>query len=369
MLKRTFFVLLLSLLFCSSASALTLEDIIYMSSAGVDDVIIIAKIDASGVVFDMSTREIVALWEAGVSAEVIEHMIATSSGAPVGAESSESEYEYYEYYDHDDIIVIRQPSTFSLHFGFGYYDGWYYPNWWWGTPYYYGYYPYGWYGYHWPYYYHCSPYYYDWNCWPYGDGWYGCSDRGIRHQWRRSGSRGDYSYGNSGYRLKPTYSNTAGKKGGYYDRDGRYVFPKGGDGRYTGTRGAYDKPSAYSGRSARTYGGKTSVDGRSYGTRSGRSTYSKPQGTSTKSSRKSKGTRYQSKKYKSPPVRDGSPKRVQKSRSGRSGSSGRSNVGSSRSRSSGSRGGSSIGSSRSRASGSRGSSRGSSGSSRGGRRR
>lgn len=357
MFKRTFFVLLLTLLFSSSAAALTLEDVIYMSSAGVDDSIIIAKIDASGTIFDLSTREIVSLWEAGVSPDVIEHMIATSS---VEAGEYDDEYEYGDY--DDDVILVSHPRTrFHLYFGFGYYDGWYYPYWWWNRPHYYGYYSYS-YGHYWPYYYYWSPYayYYPWDCWSYRHGRHIVAGYGIRHHWRRSGSRGDGEYGRSGYRLKPRYSYTGGKRGGYLARDGRYVFPKDRNGReYTGPRGGYRKPLAYDGRSGRTYRGRTYGEGTRYGNRGGRSAYSSPRVGKAGSPRS---PRYQSKRAR---THDGTPKRVYKSGSGRSSTPKRSSVGSSRSRGGSSR--SSV--TRSRSSASRGSARSGSGSSRGGRRR
>ena len=75
MIKRTLLLALLMFLFGSAAQALTLDDVIYMSSSGVDDSIIIAKIDASGYVYDFTAEEVVMLWDAGVSHNVIEHMI------------------------------------------------------------------------------------------------------------------------------------------------------------------------------------------------------------------------------------------------------------------------------------------------------
>jgi hypothetical protein len=362
MLKRTFFTVLFTLLVCSAASALTLEDVIYLSSAGVDDSIIIAKMEASGAFYDLSSREIVELWEAGVRGEVIEYMISTSSGSYGDEEEYHYEYEYDD--DGDEIVVVRHPrSTVHLYFGFGYYDGWYYPYWSWHRPYYYGYYSYSWR--HWPYYYYWSPYayYYPWDCWSYRHGRHIVANHGLRHHWRRSGGRDGRDYGRSGYRLKPRYSFAKGKKGGYLARDGRYVFPRDKKGReYTGS-GGYRKPLAYGERTGRTYGDRKYGDVRGYRTRDGRTRYSKPRSGDPRGSGASKATRYQART----PVRDGTPKRVYKSRSGTSGSPKRSQVGSSRSRSGGSR--SSVG--RSRSSGSSGSARGSSGrgSSRGGRRR
>jgi hypothetical protein len=335
----------------------------YMSSAGVDDSIILAKIDASGHVFDLSTREIVTLWEAGVSPDVIEYMIATGGEAGGSGDRPYDDVEYEDDYDDDDIVVVGHSARrVHLYFGFGYYDSWYYPYWWWHRPYNYGYYSYGYgYGHYWPYYYHCSPYaYYNpYDCWSYRNGRHVAAGHGIRHAWRRSGNRGDSDYGDSGYRLKPRYSKTGGKRGDYLARDGRYVFPKDGKGReYTG-RG-YRKPLAYGGRPGAGYGDPSSRS------KYGRSGYTKTRSGKVTRSRTTKDGRQLSRRYKGSQSQDGTPKRVTKSRSGKSSSSNRSQVKSSRSRSSGSRSSGSRSSVKGgRSSGSSGSSRSSSGSSRG----
>jgi len=63
---------------CASQSlALTLDDVIELSQAGLSDGVIKGQIDAEGKVFILSTSDILRLKEAGVSDEVIEHLIRT----------------------------------------------------------------------------------------------------------------------------------------------------------------------------------------------------------------------------------------------------------------------------------------------------
>lgn len=370
MIKRILLAVLLTLLFSSSASALTVEDVIYLSSAGVEDSIIIAKIEASGVAFHLTTEEIVMLWEAGVSATVIEYMIGTSEDVP-DARDYEDE-EYYEGYSVDgDVMVVHHPRTrVHLYFGFGYYDNWYYPYWYscgpyssWGWPYYCG--TYFSYSSCWPYYYYWCPYsyYYPWDCWTYRCGGNAIAARGMRHHWRRTPYAKDTYSGRSGYRLKPTYSYTSDtRRGGYLDRDGRYVFPRGkpGDG-YMASRG-YRKPS-YGDRYRSGYGGKTYRSDRYRLDREGADRYFRSRvgqrGTS-------KDTRYYRTRSQRPTK--GQKSGVGRSRGSQAGKPTRSSVRSSPSRGGGVR--SSVQGSRS--SGSRSSARGSSGgggsrSSRGGR--
>lgn len=360
MRKRTFFAVLLTLLLCSAASALTLEDVIYMSSAGVDNSVILAKIDASGTVFDLSAREIVALWEAGVGPEVIEHMIATAAGPYEERGDYEESYEDYDdAYDDNARVVGHAGTRVHLYFGLGYYDdGWYYPYWSWYRPYYHRYYSYG-YGGYWPYYYYWNPYayYYPWDCWSYGRGGHTVVGRGMRDHWRRSGRGEDTYYGHSGYRLKPRYSRSGGSGGGYLAGNGRYVFPRDKNGReYLGTHRGYRKPPAYGGRTGADYGNRGSSR---YG--DVRTVRSKPRSGDVTRARTSKDGRYQGTRYKRSPTRASTPNRIERSKRGTSSPSKRSGVSSSRSRSGSSR--SSVGGSRS--SGSRGSKSGSSGSSRG----
>lgn len=371
--KRTFLVVLLTFLFSSSASALTVDDVIYLSSAGVEDSIILAKIDASGVVFDLSTQEIVELWNADVSPDVIEYMISTAAGIPEARDDVGAEYDY----DDDDVIIVQHPGTrVHLYFGFGYYDdSWYYPYWSWYRPYYYdAYYSYG---YHWPYYYHWNPYayYYPWDCWAYGHGGHIVAGRGMRHQWRRTEHDGARYAGRSGYRLKPSYSYTDKDrgKGGYLASDGRYVFPKdkSRDG-YLGTHRGYRKPLAADGGGGRDYRGRTYDKNRSYTDRRGRSGYSKSTRVKSQRGKITRSGTTKDKRYQGTRTRSSTPSgkskaaTVKSSRGGGSSKSRRSSVHSSRPRSGGTR--SSVRGSRS--SGSRGSAQGSSrssGSSRGSR--
>lgn len=374
MVKRTLFVALLTLLFSATAQALTVDDVIYMSSAGVDDSIIIAKIEASGDVYDLSTEEIVGLWEAGVSPDVIEYMISTASGDVEAYDEEEAEYEGDD--DVDEIIIRHPRSRVHLYFGWGYYDSWYYPYWWAYRPYNYDWYFYTgfyWPYYYWPDYYYWSPYayYYPWDCWGWRHGRNVAHRPGFRHQWRRGGLASADHGGRSGYRLKPAYDVGAGGKGGYLARDGRYVFPKGEsrDG-YLGVHRGSRKPLATKGYGSKGSSGGYYDRGKYYGSKSRyperrlkdpRTTYKKGTRTKYKQGARStykKGTRTSPKKGTPTTVKRGRVQRKKSSTTGRSyrsgqkgttrsqGKAGRS--GYSRPRSSGSSGGrKSVNSSRS----------------------
>ncbi len=341
MVKKIVLSILFTFLLSSPALAISVDDVIYLSSAGVEDSIIIAKIEASGETFDLSTEEIIELWEAGVSSEVIEYMIATSAGAPK-AEAYPDQDTYYEddsyyyqddtYYD-DDVVVVRHPrSRVHLYFSFGYYDSWYYPYWWWHRPFYYDAF---YYNHYWPYYYHWSPYayYYPWDCWTYRPGGDIVVGRGIRHHWRRGDPADSYHYrGKSGYKLKPRYTYAEkGARGGYLARDGRYVFPEGKPrGLYADGRGDRDW------RYGKDYRSRTGI----YRTKRGSDGYLKRVPYRRDPDRlgrtaPSRDSRYYRSRDKTDSPRSKS--RVERSRTGRSGDSRGSSVRSSRSRSGDSR--------------------------------
>jgi len=362
MLKRTLLTFFLPFLFVSSAYALTVEDVIYMSSAGVDDSVIIAEIAASGEVFDLSTREIVDLWEAGVSPEVIEYMINTAA-----LSGGEQEYgEEDEDYDEEDVVVVRHPRT-RVYLYFGYYDDWYYyPYWWWARPVYYDPFFFS-VTFYWPHYYYWNPYVCWWPCDYWCCGWDGgvVLASGFRHNWRRGGS--GYQ-ARSGYRLQPKYSRTGGGKGGYLARDGRYVFPKSrAGGRYLGTHGGYRKPVAYNRDGGLTYrgGSRYTKSGRKVGY--SRGGYTKPRVGRTSRGGYSKGSRSGGSRAKVGKAPRGSRKGSVRSYGSRGSRGGKGSIRAPRSKSGGSRSSfrsSRSGSSRASRSSSRGSSR-----SRGSRRR
>lgn len=375
MIKRTLLLALLMFLFGSAAQALTLDDVIYMSSSGVDDSIIIAKIDASGYVFNLTAEEVVMLWDAGVSPDVIEHMISTAAGEPKGTEAprtyrDDRDYYYdddYYYYDDDYVLVRRPRSSINLVFGFGYYDSWYYPYWWWHRPYYYdwGFYAgYYWPYYHWPRWNYWSPY----DCCGWGWGYWHCWDdyrchvkQGYRDHWGRGAYASGRNWGRTGHRLKPDYSVAGSKRGGYIARDGRYVFPKDKSGRYLGThrtgykgdvsrgylskrsgRGAYDRGSYYGAKRARPGADVKSKSG----------TYKRGRVYRTRDVKKAPTYRPSRKTKPATPRESSKPRSYKQSRGSSSGGSSRG----SRSYSGSSRSGSSSSGSRSSGSSSRGSS-------------
>src|SRR5262249_30278407 len=71
----------------SSAKTFNWKDVREMSEAGVPDDIIIQKINATDLVFELKADEIIDLWEAGVSEKVITAMLKTE--APVDEERGE----------------------------------------------------------------------------------------------------------------------------------------------------------------------------------------------------------------------------------------------------------------------------------------
>jgi len=66
------------LLVPANARAVTVDDIVALSNAGVADSILIAVIDADQTVFDLTAQQIVELKQAGVSDSVIVKMVGTS---------------------------------------------------------------------------------------------------------------------------------------------------------------------------------------------------------------------------------------------------------------------------------------------------
>lgn len=62
----------------ASARAVTIDDIVALSNAGVTDSILIAVIDADQTVFDLTPQQILELKQAGVSDNVVVKMVGTS---------------------------------------------------------------------------------------------------------------------------------------------------------------------------------------------------------------------------------------------------------------------------------------------------
>jgi len=82
-----FIALLLLAVSTSSAKTFNWKDVRDMSEAGVPDDIIIQKINATDLVFELNGDEIIDLWEAGVSEKVITAMLKTET--PVDEEKGE----------------------------------------------------------------------------------------------------------------------------------------------------------------------------------------------------------------------------------------------------------------------------------------
>jgi hypothetical protein len=87
--------------------AVSVEDVITLSRAGVSEEVILAKIQTAGVIAKPSTEQIVALKQAGVSDRVIEAML--TARAPVAV----------------------APERPVIHYRYEYYPRWYYSPWWW----------------------------------------------------------------------------------------------------------------------------------------------------------------------------------------------------------------------------------------------
>lgn len=79
MLGRVLPVIVAVLLFVpASARAVTIDDIVALSNAGVTDSIVIALIDADRTVFDLTPQQILDLKRAGVSDNVVVKMVGTA---------------------------------------------------------------------------------------------------------------------------------------------------------------------------------------------------------------------------------------------------------------------------------------------------
>jgi hypothetical protein len=119
--------LLVSFIPVHGAWAFGLKDVVRMHQDGIEDSLIIEKIDHSGKNFDLDARDMRELKQAGVSDEVISAMLQTED-----REDESDSYYYDGYYAHPRV---------SVGLGFGSYFG---PYW----PYYGGYGRYGHYRYH-----------------------------------------------------------------------------------------------------------------------------------------------------------------------------------------------------------------------------
>lgn len=110
---------------------MTALDVIEMSCAGLNDNVIISKMDASGAAFDLSVADIIELKKAGVNDPVINYMI-NSTNVPAGrvvASSIPAAAPVVEYVQPAPAVVVPQTtyivqepvvSPVRLNFSFGY---------------------------------------------------------------------------------------------------------------------------------------------------------------------------------------------------------------------------------------------------------
>jgi len=169
----------------SSAKTFNWKDVRDMSEAGVPDDIIIQKINATDLVFELKADEIIDLWEAGVSEKVIQAMLQTEApeDEQKGEEILDDQKGDKDEADKDDSGYDNRsdatpPSDSHSHVSIGLGFGFGYP-----LPYY-SYYPYG---YAYPYF--GSSYYYPYvshyHYYPYG-GYY-------RYPYGGGGGGGSYT--------------------------------------------------------------------------------------------------------------------------------------------------------------------------------
>lgn len=110
---------------------MTALDVIEMSCAGLNDSVIISKMDASGAAFDLSVADIIELKKAGVNDPVINYMI-NSKNVPAGkavVSSIPAAAPVVEYVQPAPAVVVPQTtcivqepvvSPVRLNFSFGY---------------------------------------------------------------------------------------------------------------------------------------------------------------------------------------------------------------------------------------------------------
>lgn len=86
--RRWFVAAFLALAVPASALALTVDEVVDLSRSDVTDEVIVAQIDASGAVFQLSAADLIRLKQSGVSERVILHMIRTRSQAAARADAN-----------------------------------------------------------------------------------------------------------------------------------------------------------------------------------------------------------------------------------------------------------------------------------------
>lgn len=227
----TFLALLLVGASASSAraSSFSWKDVRDMSEAGVPDDIIIQKINATDLVFELKADQIIDLWEAGVSQKVITAMLKTESpddeeqGEEIlqdqkGDKDQADKGKGDEDNGYDNRTDATPPSDYHSHVSIGLGFGFGYP-----LPYY-SYYPYG---YSYPYsagfgYY---PYVSHYHYYPYG-GYYGYGGHYPTYGGGGSYTRqrtvvGPSTKGYYGYRSYGGGMVSAPRSGGFY-RGGFY---------------------------------------------------------------------------------------------------------------------------------------------------
>lgn len=133
-------------------SALSIADVTRMSAAGLGDDVIVAKIEASGVIFDLEVDEILHLKREGVSDRVLAALVrtgviqkhyATKRAREEAAERHAiSRPVIVERYAPDVYVAPRYrwyPRVgFGVGYGYPWYGTYYTSPWYWGSGYYFG---------------------------------------------------------------------------------------------------------------------------------------------------------------------------------------------------------------------------------------
>jgi len=129
-------------LFSSSLRAITLDEVIALSEAGFEDSTIISILERTDSEFDLITQDLIELKEAGVSEEIITHMLEAEEYYEEEEEYSDRAsvdvYHHYDYPHWSFYLGYGYPSDYfysGFYYGWGYPLGWYYPY----DPYWYGY--------------------------------------------------------------------------------------------------------------------------------------------------------------------------------------------------------------------------------------
>jgi hypothetical protein len=171
---------------------LSVDDVVTMSRQGVSAEVIIAQIESTHSVFDLSTEDILELTDEGVPQSVIEAMIRTADTESSQSSEYDQSSDYSTGYDSDYQTSTDAQYRFSFALALGYYDPWdYYYPW---SAYYAACYPFYWvdYGFYHPFYIYDPWFYHGRHFWYHSYPYYRVHVRsGGRHLWGRGPGRGN----------------------------------------------------------------------------------------------------------------------------------------------------------------------------------